>query len=115
MTPGNLAYLSNPPKDYTEPRIDVLDSIDKIRKDLSDGKYKDEYTLMDDLATTLSKTYDFHLRFRVDIRSVFTFRRGNVGRGLMDEFAIVSVSKDGKEIPKLYNWCQLLCSNTFFV
>lgn len=73
---------------------------------MEDDKYEDEYTLLYDISTTMSRCYDFHFSFRPDIRDVFRFGRGNVGKGLMDEFSMVSVSTDGKEIPKLYNYCK---------
>jgi hypothetical protein len=87
--------------------VDIIDEINNIRKDLEDDKYDDEYTLLSDISTAITKCYDFHFGFRPDIRNVFRFRRGNIGAGLMDEFAIVSVSSDGKELPKLYNYCKL--------
>jgi hypothetical protein len=73
---------------------------------LDDDKYDDEYTLLYDISIAISKCYDFHFTFRPDIRNVFRFRRGNVGKGLKDEFGIISVSSDGKELPKLYNYCE---------
>lgn len=105
---SNLAYLLDPPEGYTGDRVDTLDEIERITKDLKDDKYKDEYTLMFDLQTVLTKSYDFHFVFAADITQVFRFRRGNIGRGLLDEFAIVSVSKDGKELPKLYNYYDII-------
>lgn len=105
---SNLAYLLDPPEGYTGDRVDTLDEIDRITKDLKNDKYKDEYTLMFDLQTVLTKSYDFHFGFAADIAQVFRFRRGNIGRGLLDEFALVSVSKDGKELPKLYNYYDII-------
>lgn len=107
---SNLAYLRDPPEGYTEPRVDIDEELDRIRNDLSDGKYNDEYTLLYDISTSISKCYDFHFGFRPDIRNVFRFRRGNVGKTLKDEFALVSVSSDGKELPKLYNYYDIINS-----
>lgn len=112
---GNLAYLRDPPEGYTEPRVDIDDELDRIRKDLNDDKYDDEYTLLYDVSTAISKCYDFHFGFRPDIRNVFRFRRGNVGKTLKDEFALVSVSSDGKQLPKLYNYCRLIAHNEWAV
>ncbi|KAF2263646.1 hypothetical protein CC78DRAFT_518116 [Lojkania enalia] len=105
---SNLAYLSEPPKDYNEPRIDVLDEIARVKQDLQDDKYNDEYTLMFDLSMAIQKSYDFHFSFAADILNVFFFRRGNIGGGLLDEFALVSVSEDGKALPKLYNYYDIM-------
>lgn len=103
---SNLAYLSNPPEGYNEERKDVIGEVKKIADDLDKGVYKDEHTLMFDLSMVLTKSYDFHLAFFADILQVFGFRRGNIGKGLEDEFAIVSVSSDGKALPELYNYCK---------
>lgn len=103
---SNLAYLANPPKGDSEKRSDVVAELDRIAKDLDDGKYEDEYTLQKDMRLAFDKTYDFHLNWNPDILNVFQFRRGNVFSGLADEFALVSISSDGKELPKLYNYCK---------
>ncbi|PSN60256.1 hypothetical protein BS50DRAFT_604824 [Corynespora cassiicola Philippines] len=107
---SNLAYLVEPPEGYTGERVDTLEEIQKIYDDLENDKYKDEYTLMFDLSSVLTKSYDFHFAFAADILGVFRFRRGNIGRGLLDEFAVVSVSTDGKEVPKLYNYYDVMVS-----
>lgn len=107
---SNLAFLNNPPKEYKGARIDIEDATNQIKKDLKDNKYKDEFTVMTDLQQTLAKSGDFHLVFTPDITQIFTFRRGNVGRGLADEFAIASVSSDGKSLPKLYNYFDIFDS-----
>ena len=101
---STLPYLLDPPKGYTGNRVDVFDEIERITKDLKSDKYKDEYSLMVDVERAFTKSYDFHFYFVPDIMRVFEFRRGNIGHGLDDDFAIVSVSKDGKELPKLFNY-----------
>jgi hypothetical protein len=103
---SNLAYLSDPPEGYNEERIDVLETVKKIADDLDSGNYKDEFSLQFDLYMALTKSYDFHFVWNPDILNIFTFRRGNVGQGLGDDFAVVSVSSDGKELPVLYNYCE---------
>lgn len=105
---SNLAYLSDPPEGYARDRVDTHAEIDRITNDLKNDKYKDEYSLMFDLQSTIAKSYDFHFVFAPDITQIFNFRRGNVGMGLVDEFALVSVSKDGKELPKLYNYYDVI-------
>ncbi|KAF2471196.1 uncharacterized protein BDR25DRAFT_342528 [Lindgomyces ingoldianus] len=106
---SNLAYLVDPPAGYTEDRVDIVDEIKKIHTDLGNDKYKNEYDVMYDLSMALTKSYDFHFAFSPDIlRNVFSFRRGNIGRGLLDEFALISVSSDGKALPKLYNYYDIM-------
>jgi hypothetical protein len=103
---STLAYLKNPPEEYNEEQVDVVAALKKISDDLGDGRYDDEYTVMLDLSNAFAKSYDFHSVFFPDILQVFEFRRGNIGKGLLDEFAMVSVSSDGKAIPELYNYCK---------
>ncbi|KAF2710765.1 hypothetical protein K504DRAFT_475718 [Pleomassaria siparia CBS 279.74] len=103
---SNLAWLKNPPEGYTEKKADILEQIKNISSKLSD--YEDEYTLQSDLALTLAKSYDFHFVWSPDMGNIFRFRRGNIGLGLLDEFALVSVSSDGKELPQLYNYYDII-------
>ena len=105
---SSVAYISNPPKGDTSGRVDTLGTIAKITSDLQNDKYTDEYSLQFDLATVMVRSYDFHFNWIPDITQIFQFRRGNVGRGLLDEFAVVSVSSDGKSLPKLYNYYDMI-------
>ena len=118
---SNLAWIKNPPADYTGNKTDVQQKIKDIASNLKN--YKDEYTLQQDLSLAIAEAYDFHFEWTPDILNLFRFRRGNIGMGLLDEFAIVSVSEDGKALPKLYNFCKRLAvlycnlskTNTFSV
>lgn len=103
---SNLAYLSNPPEGYKDSRSDLVGALKKISEDLGNGKYEDEFTLQLDLSMAYIETRDFHTTWVPDVMGLFTFRRGNVGLGLLDDFTLVSVSSDGKELPKLYNYCE---------
>jgi hypothetical protein len=103
---SNLAYLVEPPEGYTEERVDVLDEMKKVTDGLNNDEFESEYDVMYNLSMALTKAYDFHFAFTPDILQVFRFRRGNIGGGLLDEFALVSVSEDGKSVPKLYNYCK---------
>lgn len=105
---SNLAYLIEPPEGYTEDRVDIADEMKKIKDGLDQGTYEDDYTVMFDLSMAWTKSYDFHMTFVPDIMQIFRFRRGNVGLGLLDEFALVSVSSDGKALPELYNYCEFI-------
>jgi len=103
---SNLAWLKNPPEGYTEKKTDIQQKIKDIASNLKN--YKDEFTLHEDLSNTLAEAYDFHFEWTPDILNIFRFRRGNIGMGLLDEFAIVSVSEDGRSLPKLYNYYDIM-------
>lgn len=103
---SNLAWIENPPAGYTEKKADIQQQIVDISAKMKG--YKDEYSVQKDLNLVIAKAYDFHFVWNPDIINVFRFRRGNIGRGLLDEFAIVSVSEDGKKLPVLYNYCKNL-------
>jgi hypothetical protein len=105
---SNLAYLVEPPEGYTEERVDVLDEMKKVTDGLNNDEFESEYDVMYNLSMALTKAYDFHFAFTPDILQVFRFRRGNIGGGLLDEFALVSVSEDGKSVPKLYNYYDIM-------
>ncbi|KAF2280549.1 uncharacterized protein EI97DRAFT_439551 [Westerdykella ornata] len=109
---SNLGYLSNPPKGYPNERIDLSGELKRLHDELDKGTYEDEYTFQVDLKTAFDRTYDFHTFWIPDILSVFTFNRGNIGEGLNDEFAVVSVSTDGKSLPKIYNYYDILVADS---
>ncbi|KAF2786169.1 hypothetical protein K505DRAFT_260463 [Melanomma pulvis-pyrius CBS 109.77] len=103
---SNLAWIENPPAGYTEKKADIQQQIVDISAKMKG--YKDEYSVQKDLNLVIAKAYDFHFVWNPDIINVFRFRRGNIGRGLLDEFAIVSVSEDGKKLPVLYNYYDVI-------
>jgi hypothetical protein len=103
---SNLAYLKDPPEEYKEDRLDIEDEITKIYEGVKNGSYEDEWTVMTQLSTTLTRAYDFHLSFIADIMNIMRFRRGNIGKGLEDDFSMISVSSDGKALPELFNYCE---------
>jgi hypothetical protein len=107
---SNLAWIENPPTGYTEKKADIQQQIKDISGKLKD--YEDEYSVQRDLSLTIAKAYDFHFVWNPDIMNAFRFRRGNIGMGLLDEFAIVSISEDGLKLPKLYNYCKNTTCNS---
>ncbi|OCK81559.1 hypothetical protein K432DRAFT_434049 [Lepidopterella palustris CBS 459.81] len=105
---SNQAYLANPPSGYTEDPVDIVKSIEAIYKKLDGDGYSDEYHLQYDLSMALTVAYDFHLYFLPDILSIFLFQRANWDE--TERFALVSVSSDGKALPELYNYFDILNS-----
>jgi hypothetical protein len=101
---SNLAWIENPPTGYTEKKADIEQQMKDISEKLKD--YEDEYSVQRDLSLTIAKAYDFHFAWRPDILYALFFRRGDIGVGLLEEFAIASISEDGLKLPKLYNYCK---------
>jgi hypothetical protein len=100
---SNLAYLVDPPDGYTEDRVNIEDSIQKIYDKVQAKGYSNEWDFQVDLANAFNEAYDFHFQWTPDIFGIFNFQRGNLVGG--DEFGMVSVSSDGNALPELYNWC----------
>lgn len=98
---SNLAYLKNPPPDYTEEPVDIIGEMDSMQKQLQSGGYQNEYDFQLDLNTLLNRAYDNHLSWQPDILSgVMQFQRP-AGTEL------VSVSKDGSQLPEIFSYRDL--------
>ena len=90
---STLAYLKNPPETYQQPSSDLLAGIEKIQQNIDSGAYKNQYAFETALQVLLMSAHDAHLYLTGGIASVFNW-------AVLD--GVVSVSTDGKELPKLY-------------
>lgn len=82
--------------------MDVIGELDKIRKNLVDDQYNTSYELMGDIQAAAVRAHDYHFQLRPWIRNtVVGWMRSD---GAPEAFAMVSVSKDGQEVPKLYDY-----------
>ncbi|KAF4625364.1 hypothetical protein G7Y89_g12800 [Cudoniella acicularis] len=91
---SDISYLKNPPDGYQEPGVDIWKAFDAILRNIKIRRYANEYQFQADLLRTFNSVHDGHFRFAPDLISkVFGFRR---------PVQLVSVSKDGVEIPKIY-------------
>lgn len=96
---STIDFLKDPPSGYLLPASDLVGELAKIRRKVSKGKYKNEYDFQSDLSALARTTHDGHFNLQLDAANVFRFRRSRAG-------PIVSVSKDGKSLPKIYSFCQ---------
>ena len=104
---GNLGWRKYPPKGFSDKGVDVIGELDAIKDALADNEYNASYDLMNDIQAVGVKAHDYHLQLRPQIGSLITgWVRGD-GSASAGAFAMVSVSKDGKELPKLYDYCKL--------
>ncbi|KAF2258554.1 hypothetical protein CC78DRAFT_526138 [Lojkania enalia] len=93
---SNLAYLKNPPPEYTEEPVDVIAEMESMQKQLSSDGYSNEYDFQLDLNTLFNRAYDNHLAWQPDILAgVMQFQRPA-------GFELVSVSSDGIALPEIF-------------
>ncbi|KAE9375497.1 hypothetical protein N431DRAFT_463579 [Stipitochalara longipes BDJ] len=101
---SDLSYLKHPPPGYMEPAIDIHANLTLILNNIKDGNYKNEHEFQTHLFKTFQAVHDGHFRFSPDLLSkVFAFRR---------PVEIVSVSKDGTGIPKVYTKEDIIIYNS---
>lgn len=93
---SNVAFLKNPPQDYTEDPVDLIGEMNSMQKQVAAGGYKNEYDFQLDLNTLFNRAYDNHLAWQPDILGgVMQFQRP-AGTEL------VSVSADGVALPEIF-------------
>ncbi|KAI1003333.1 hypothetical protein K3495_g4878 [Podosphaera aphanis] len=90
---SDLAYLKNPPSGYLMPPVDVRKELRRVLSNVHQKKYANEHEFQIDLFDVFQSVHDGHFRYVPDLVGAIQFRR-TVG--------IVSVSKDGVEVPKIY-------------
>ena len=91
---SDLVYLKDPPSGFLYPGVNLVGSIDHIISKVQSGSYDSEYDVQLDLYDVLTSAYDFHLIYKPDILSVFSWSR---------ESYLISVSTDGVSLPNVYD------------
>ncbi|KZL65305.1 peptidase S41 family protein [Colletotrichum tofieldiae] len=97
---STLAWLKSPPASYMLPSTDIEGGFDNIEKMAEAGQYKSEYDFQLAIFQLIASAHDGHFAFRGDVFKGFSFRN-NLATD------IVSVSRDGVEVPKLFHLSQL--------
>lgn len=97
---STLSYLKDPPASYGLPAVDIMGSLDAIAANVTAGSYQSEYDFQKDMILLIASAHDGHFGYRPDIFKTFTFRNDLLAD-------MVSVSVDGKQVPKLYNYGKL--------
>ncbi|KAH7137927.1 hypothetical protein B0J11DRAFT_115 [Dendryphion nanum] len=93
---SNLAFLKNPPAEYTEDSVDVIGEMNSMQQQLRSNGYQSEYEFQLDLTTLFNRAYDNHLAWQPDILAgVMQFQRP-AGTEL------VSISSDGNALPEIF-------------
>lgn len=100
---SDTAYLKNPPADqYFYPPHDVYGRIASIESKLKSDLYVNEYAFQQDLYYVFGPAHDGHFLVYPDLIT----KALQWGR----KISLVSISKDGVEIPKIYSYseCRIL-------
>ncbi|KAJ8112940.1 hypothetical protein OPT61_g4819 [Boeremia exigua] len=103
---SNTAFLKDPPAEYAEkvqPAVDIWGELETIRGKVVGGQYENEFEFGFELYILLQSTHDGHFVYVPDvIGTVFNFAR---------PVPLVSVSADGKELPKAYVYADILAES----
>jgi hypothetical protein len=103
---SNLAYLRNPPPEYTEAPVDILSELDKILKRLSANAFRNEYQFQVELMDLIEKGYDNHLAWQPDIiAAVMQFQR-------TPGTELISISADGLGLPEIFAYRDIELAKT---
>jgi len=91
---SDSAYLKNPPADYFYPPLDIFAKLASIKANLQSNAYVNEYAFQQDLYQVFAPAHDGHFVLYPDLLTkAFEWGRKR---------ALVSVSKDGTEVPEIY-------------
>jgi hypothetical protein len=100
------AYLKNPPASYQQPAVDLLHGLSQIQLDINNGVFENQYAFEATLQNLIQQTHDTHLVLDFGILNAFSFG---------SPYAIVSVSPDGVQNPKIYSYGMVDRSNSALV
>lgn len=102
---SNIAYLKNPPTNYTEKSVDIVGELDTMQKGLANGTFKTEYDFQMGMMTLFNRAYDNHFAYQPDIiASAMQFQRP-------PGTELVSVSSDGKALPEVFTYQDIRRAN----
>ncbi|KAF2643341.1 hypothetical protein P280DRAFT_467392 [Massarina eburnea CBS 473.64] len=103
---SNTAWLKDPPKQYVEkvqPAVDIWAKYDEIKSKVEAGEYANEFEFGISLYTLGQSTHDGHFVYIPDsVGGIFNWAR---------PVPLVSVSSDGKELPKPYVYSDILAES----
>ncbi|KAL5420167.1 hypothetical protein PMIN04_006641 [Paraphaeosphaeria minitans] len=98
---SNIAFLKNPPAEYTEQPVDLMGEMDSMKKQLAANGFQSEYNFQLELNKLFTGAYDNHLAWQPDILAgVMQFQRP-AGTEL------ISVSSDGSQLPEIFAYRDL--------
>ncbi len=90
---STLSYLKTPPASYQQPAVDVIGGLERIQAQINNGAFANQYEFEATLQTLIYAMNDGHVNLIAGILGAFSFG---------SQYSIVSVSKDGLQLPKVY-------------
>jgi hypothetical protein len=102
---SNIAYLKNPPEDYTEEPVDIMGELDRLKAQLSAGNFATEYDFQMQIMGLFDRAYDNHFVWQPDLlASAMQFQRP-------PGTELISVSTDGVAVPEIYAYRDVIKAN----
>ncbi|KAL5598753.1 hypothetical protein BROUX41_003911 [Berkeleyomyces rouxiae] len=102
---STLPWLKAPPQSYKMTGVDLAGELASMQSRVTAGEYASEYDFQLEIIKLMTQARDGHLAFRGDIFRVFSFRNN-----LVED--LVSVSLDGRSLPKIYHLADLQADPT---
>ncbi|CAI6335867.1 unnamed protein product [Periconia digitata] len=103
---SNTVWLKDPPAEYAEKvqgPVDIWGKLEEIKSNVESGKYTNEFAFGYDLYLLSQSTHDGHFVYVPDsVGGIFNWAR---------TIPLVSVSSDGKELPKPYVYSDILAES----
>ena len=96
---STLGYLKQPPAEYQQPATDLIAGLGRIQQAINDNLFPNQYSFEATLQQLIYSAHDAHVQLVSGALAAFKFAA---------PFEIVSVSKDGIELPKVYIFCKFI-------
>ena len=90
---STLAFLKDPPAEYQQPPVDVMQVLKDIQSNVTAGVYQNQYSFEADIQLLLNRMHDAHIVLYSGVLEPFTFA---------SPLGIVSASVDGKLAPEVF-------------
>lgn len=90
---STVAYLKTPPASYQQPATDLFGGLNRIQRQIDNGGFPNQYAFEATLQSLVYSAHESHMTLTASILAPFVFA---------SPYSLVSVSKDGLDIPKIY-------------
>ncbi|THC88372.1 hypothetical protein EYZ11_012182 [Aspergillus tanneri] len=92
---STIDILKDPPSTYPIPGVDLMAGLDWILNKARNNEYSSQFEFDSDITKLILSVHDDHLDIYMCSTTVFQFT---------NNMALVSVSSDGIELPRVYTW-----------